>query len=402
MTEISTRLRVLSEMLKCIAHLSYWKYTSDFELLETTCEETDLLLRVFQSNGYREQIVAHFKESDMPILLSDSLGFVILAAAEKQEGLLRRYYLLGPCFATESMERNLEAKMDALSLSASHHRQVLQQLQAIPVIDYDSFQRYGVMLHYCLTGQDLSRTEICLEHPADPENLEDLERWQKKEYHGTWHMEQTMMQLIREGNMNYDKLIDREKAHGNVGALSTGDPLRQAKNTIIVQTTLSTRAAIQGGVSPETAYSVSDHYIQMIEDCKTVSAVYALAYEMVHDFIRRVHRLKTQPAYSSLTLACMDYIGLHVFEKITIGEIAKHLGYADYYLSTSFKKDTGENIRDYISRQKVEQAQLLLRSTDLDIQNIAEQLSFANASYFSAVFRKFSGMTPGEYRDTRG
>lgn len=402
MAEIDIRLEVLSEMLGSIARLSFWKYTPNFELLETSCAETGLFLKLFQSKGYQERITAHFRENDCPIMLSDSLGFVWLAAAEKRDCQVQRLYLLGPTFTTELLEKNLEAKMGAMDLSFSHRREVISQLQALPVIDYDTFLRYGVMLHYCITGSAISRSEISLGRSLEPEQTDSIDRWEKKEFHGTWHLEQAMVKLIEEGNLNYRKLMQTEQSIGKVGVMSIGDPLRQAKNAIIVQTALATRAAIRGGISPELAYSISDYYIQMVEDCKTIDAVYVLSRKMVQDFIRRVHKIRSLPEYSSLTLACMDYVSLHVAEKITVADIAGHLSYADYYLTARFKKETGETLRDYISRQKIEQAKLLLSSTNLNVQDIADQLSFANASYFGSAFRKFTGVSPGEYRNAQG
>lgn len=398
MAESGIKLEVLSEMLSNTAHLSFWKYTADYELLETNCSNTELFVKIFQSNGYQDRITEHFKENDCPIVLSDALGFVWLVAAEKRCGQLFYIYLLGPIFTTELLEKNLEGKMANMEISASHRREAISQLQAVPVIDYDTFLRYGVMLCYCITGEAISRSEIALGRLSDVDPSDGMDRWEKKEFHGTWLLEQTMMQLIEDGNTNYHKLIGSQNSIGKVGPMSPGDPLRQAKNAIIVQTALATRAAIRGGITPEMAYSISDYYIQKIEDCKAVSAVYVVSREMVHDFIYRVHKIKSLSAYSSMTLSCMDYISLHLAEKITVGSIAKHLGYADYYMTARFKKETGENLRDYINRQKIEQAKLLLSSTNLDIQDIAEQLCFSNASYFSAVFRKYAGMTPGEYR----
>lgn len=94
----------------------------------------------------------------------------------------------------------------------------------------------------------------------------------------------------------------------------------------------------------------------------------------------------------------MDYVDRHISEKIQIKNIASSLGYADYYLTSKFKKDTGINLRDYICQKKVEHAKLLLNGTQLSVQQISEQLSFSSVSYFCVVFQKFAGMTPGDFR----
>ena len=398
MAEAITRLAVLAELLNSIENLNFWKYTADFELLETNCGDMVLFQKLLQSNGYPERIRTHFEQNDQPIALSDSLGFVWLAVGEKLDGQLLRMYLLGPTFTAEFSERNLEFKIRDLDISFAHRLEVIGQLKSVPTIDYATFMRYGVMLNYCITGSVISRVDIALEKPMGIQS-ESVERWQNKAFHGTWNLEQTMVRLVEDGNLNYEKLLGAQEATGKIGLMCPDDPLRQAKDAIIGQVTLVSRAAIRGGVTPELSYSLSDYYIQMIEECKSESSVYSISREMVHDYVQRVHKIKSLPNCSTMTLACMDYVSMHISDKFSINDIAKHLGYADYYLTTRFKKETGENLRDYINRKKIEQAKLLLGSTDISIQDISERLHFANASYFSAVFRKYENMTPGEYRN---
>lgn len=56
------------------------------------------------------------------------------------------------------------------------------------------------------------------------------------------------------------------------------------------------------------------------------------------------------------------------------------------------------SISEYITEQKIERAKELLTSGNTDIQEIAEQLGFSSNSYFSYMFRRHVGVTPGEYR----
>ena len=85
-------------------------------------------------------------------------------------------------------------------------------------------------------------------------------------------------------------------------------------------------------------------------------------------------------------------------DKVSIEEMAAEIGYAKYYLTAKFKEDMGVNLRDYISQQKVEQAKLLLSSTELSVSEIGSRLGFVDSSYFSAVFKKWTGTQPSEYR----
>ena len=69
------------------------------------------------------------------------------------------------------------------------------------------------------------------------------------------------------------------------------------------------------------------------------------------------------------------------------------------YLSKKFKEDTGENIADFILKEKTEEAKRLLRYSDKSLTAIGSYLGFSSASHFSRVFKTYVGSTPSEYRE---
>ena len=86
----------------------------------------------------------------------------------------------------------------------------------------------------------------------------------------------------------------------------------------------------------------------------------------------------------------------------SVGEVietlAARMGYAKYYLSTRFKKETGVSVGNYIKFARIERAKLLLATTDKDIAEIAEETGFASRSFFSNTGKRCLGMTPAAYR----
>lgn len=147
----------------------------------------------------------------------------------------------------------------------------------------------------------------------------------------------------------------------------------------------------------ESAYSLSDFYIQQFETCTTADEVYAISSKMYQNFVRQVHKIQTLH-YSSLVLYMCTYIDKHIFETISLEKLADHLGYDPYDLTTLFKRDTGQNIKQYILEKKIAQAKILPSSTQLEIQEISDQLSFRSASYFCTQFKKITGESPSSYR----
>ena len=112
----------------------------------------------------------------------------------------------------------------------------------------------------------------------------------------------------------------------------------------------------------------------------------------------RVHKVKQNPSYSPQIQSCLDYVELYVEEEISLTFLAKRVGYSESHLSRRFKEETGENIKDYMRRVRVERGKLLLETSELSVQDISERLHYCSAGYFSKVFREETGMLPSEYR----
>ncbi len=83
---------------------------------------------------------------------------------------------------------------------------------------------------------------------------------------------------------------------------------------------------------------------------------------------------------------------------ITLEETAQKLNITPEYLSTQFRQEVGETFSTYLRNFRIAKAKELLLGTELKLQQIAQQVGYTDAKYFSQVFKKTTGMLPGEYR----
>ncbi|MDD7739694.1 MAG: AraC family transcriptional regulator [Fusicatenibacter sp.] len=264
---------------------------------------------------------------------------------------------------------------------------------------YLQFYQYMSMAYFAIYGSVPGINDVLLKHCCPESATTDL--FEKNtgsipKSHGSRLPEKLMLEGVRTGNIHLFSETETTSP-SIVGTLSNGDPLRQAKNAIITQIALVTRAAVEGGMDAEAAYSLSDFYIQRIECCTVADEVYALSKEMYQTFVQQVHEIQTQN-YSPIVIYMCTYIDKHIREVISLEEMAKGVGYDTYYLTTLFKKDTGKTIKTYILEKKVEQAKILLSSTLMETQEISDRLSFQSASYFCTQFKKITGESPLSYR----
>ena len=169
---------------------------------------------------------------------------------------------------------------------------------------------------------------------------------------------------------------------------------------MVVLLTLVSRAAIEGGLSPAVSYNLQDYYSQRIIDAGSVSETSILCNTMLEDYVTRIQQAHNNMDISKTVQSCCDYVTTHITERFTIDFLAARAGYTEYYFSRKFKQEMGMSISEYIKQEKVKKAALMLSTTTMSIQDVSNELAFSSRSYFSDVFQKIMGESPGEYRKT--
>lgn len=395
------KLELFQEQVSCGKNVYTWYYDGQRRLVGSNCPYEDTMDIAFDLFGCKDALYRHVQEDSRPILLGAPIGLMWVACSQTRDGGLERVVVLGPVFTSDVSLSGIKRMVHELGVSShlevsmAWRYELANLLEYVPTLSFILVNQYALMLHYTLTGEKLMFSDI-MSH-TEGFSAESAPA-QEKDRHKVWLAEQGLMRMVREGDLNY------KLAFSTSGSLSSGvptqsaDPLRQAKTSMVAFATLCSRAAIEGGLSPEQAYSLGDRYIQAAESAKTISEIAAISPTMYEDFIRRVHDQRTDPNLSKQIRACCDYIELNVEEDFTISDLAERIGYSEYYLSRKFKNETGVSLNSYINIARVERAKLLLTITDEGIQEIADRLHFCSRSYFSEAFRKITGITPAKFR----
>ncbi len=204
---------------------------------------------------------------------------------------------------------------------------------------------------------------------------------------------------------DYVKLGDIENVKRTMTALASegsgklsDDELRNLKYHFVITIALITRFCVEGGMEMETAYSLSDIHINAVDKCRDAKSIHKLHYDAVMDYTRRMERINKQTVYSKPVIIVMDFIYDNLHSRITEQEIADHASLSPSYISRLFHKETGVTISTYIAVKRVEAAGNMLRYSELPSSEIGNYLAFSSHSHFISTFRRYTGMTPGEYR----
>lgn len=177
------------------------------------------------------------------------------------------------------------------------------------------------------------------------------------------------------------------------------DRLREAKNYCIITNTILRKAAEQGGVHPMYIDTLSSSYAARIEQLTSTSGATALILEIARGYCHLVRQHMTR-SYSVTVQKAILYINEDLSAELNLSGIANHLNVNSSYLSALFKKETGSTITEYIINHRVSHAINLLESTRLQIQTVAQLCGFEDVHYFSRIFKKVTGRTPRQYRQS--
>jgi|LSQX01.2.fsa_nt_gb two-component system response regulator YesN len=122
-----------------------------------------------------------------------------------------------------------------------------------------------------------------------------------------------------------------------------------------------------------------------------------LTKEVVHRVIDLIDNLRFQ--HNTLLVDRLTaFIKAHISETISLDTLAQVFNFNPSYLSRRFKTETGCTLSEYINRIRLEQAMLLLRTTDQTMRQIATAVGYHNEKYFCRCFKNYTGCTTQEYK----
>lgn len=358
--------------------------------------KTDLFTNLFNDcNSY-----------DFPIIKSTKYHENYFAVNLRKDDIFLGTFIAGPSIYSPINAEAINKIISENNIPLSYKKDLINFFDSVQIIDYSRLINASLLLHYSIYNKKLNVSEVIEKNSSiqdvilkikhDSQNILSQSRQDLFSHH-TPNREKNILQCIRQGNK--EKLLEyiTVPEDGQFGILSD-NPLRNKKNFFICCVAIATRAAIDGGLDPELAYTLSDSYIQNIEHLSEVNDLHNLESKMFCDFadnVSKVNKFK----YSKPILSCQNYISNHLYQEITLSDLADFVGLKQKYLSSLFNKEVGITLTEYIQSKRIEESKHLLDSSNYSLLDIAILLGFHDQSHFTRIFKKFTGTTPKKFRD---
>ena len=312
--------------------------------------------------------------------------------------------LIGPIISTRPSPASIRNIMQEYDIPLEYKEQLTELFQFTPIYSFHQFSSFLFLFYQELFGDVINMESYLDIRPiaedtsiASLHSSKSYDAKETEQFHNTYHYEQMYLEYISNGTTEGLKTFFSNKFALREGRVAD-NALRQAKNLLIVAVTLATRCAIEGGPDIESAYQLSDIYIQEGEKLQNAEALYQLQYDMMLDFTNCVAKSQIPRNATSDIYKSIQYIQQHTNQAISVSDVAAHVGKSRAYLSHCFKKELGFQMNEFITRCKLEEAKSLLAYTDKSISEISSYLCFSSQSYFQNVFKKKYGITPAKYR----
>lgn len=176
--------------------------------------------------------------------------------------------------------------------------------------------------------------------------------------------------------------------------------LENLKSYLISVSLLISHNVIRKGVSPYSAKSKFHAFAILIEKGSSQSEVIRIGKMMIQGYIEQL-KYKTTSVSNIYIRKAIDYIYDHLGEDLTLETVANHVGLSKCYFCTQFKKDMKLSFTDYLTYARIQKSKYLLANTDKPILDIAILIGFNSQSYFTTQFKKYTGLSPKEFREKK-
>ncbi|MBR3350426.1 MAG: hypothetical protein IKG55_10175, partial [Solobacterium sp.] len=255
-TTAEANLELIQSVIPAEEKIYTWCYRIDGTFVASYCPKqmVHTFEQAFRALGGLRKAIEAISRPDprIPMIIGSAVGiqWAVTLETERHNDLI---FVIGPVRYSHPDEKQFSTDLHAAApgyANLSWISFLCAHTDELPVVSYAVFTRYVIMIHNVLTGSQAGLDALYDLSGQDGE-IKEKQAGERNRMQ-IWMNEQAMLKMVREGNINYHEAL-KESAGLSGGVQMHGrDPLRQMKTSIIVFVTLVSRAAMEGGLSPET------------------------------------------------------------------------------------------------------------------------------------------------------
>lgn len=205
--------------------------------------------------------------------------------------------------------------------------------------------------------------------------------------------------------LQYLRMVEEEKAKKllpvlftDISVLNHHEPKRicRALQELMV---LASRAWIESGLEDIVVSELMDTYYRDMEVPMTEEEQFYCTYQLCEKLFEAGYLHASQEHYVSILRNARKFLHDHYAEPIRVEDVAASVGLSKSYLSELFRRNLNTTVHDYLLRIRIEQSIRMMTNREKSLEQILQACGFHSQSYYTKAFRRFLGVTPGQYRN---
>jgi AraC-like DNA-binding protein/ligand-binding sensor protein len=207
--------------------------------------------------------------------------------------------------------------------------------------------------------------------------------------------ERMLLAALRRGDHEMGKKILNEIL--SILFFSNPDHFNYIKFRAMELVVVLSRSIVSPGNTEYNLLETNNRFLLRIQEVQNIEELTDVLHMIVENMAGQIFSFRGIRHAAALRKA-ERFIYENYSRKISLKEISSASGLSAPYFSTIFKAEMGENLSCYLNRLRVEKACCLLTESPMKLNEIAESCGFEDQSWFSKIFKGFTGISPGKYR----
>jgi len=284
-----------------------------------------------------------------------------------------------------------------------------ERISSLPGADGEKVQSLAEMMQLCaqsISSGSEDYHEIIKRRAQQQEAITKIIEELKHQYNANTEKpgyplekEKALMSALRKGeNAEARKLLNELLA---MLFFTNPGQFKYVQLRVIELVVLISRVEVSPVKSGNLSMEINSQNLKMVQEAKAIEELTDILHNIVDRVSGTISSFKGIPHAAALRKA-ENFIMENFTRKISLKEISAVAGLSPPYFSTIFKEEMGENLSKYLNRLRVEKASRLLLDTEMSLSEIAACCCFEDQSWFSKIFKAYTGISPGKYRNQGG
>lgn len=330
-------------------------------------------------------------------------GIALPAGARESQGQAKpsRILFAGPVLSDTCTRKQASALMARLGRPDSDSDLFLQHTSRFPAVSVVQLCAVLKLLSASVSSVPAPEVPMIDFHwssffPIPETRIRELE---SSVYSGE-EMENTLISMVRHGRVRDLQRFFNESTEYNAPELQELNPDMELRRSYMLGANMiASRSAASAGADLALINEMSGFYINELLKAKRIYELGPIFQSFMLDYASEAAKISSFPYDHDWVCHQVNrYVISHIYEKLSTAVIADSIHLSASYVSKRFRDVSGQTVTDFISEKKIKEAAYLIDTRQYTLGEISSLLQFSSQSYFTKIFKKYSGMTPEDYR----